>query len=482
MNTSFLTDIERMEKADDKRLDNIITVTLNALADRIENKKKVLDDITDGGKTANRHTHALMDAITTYLDESFVDAIAVPNYVQKQKSCQDIFVFVGSHWKQVVHQQFIDFIRGCCHRLGLDETYVGDCAFMNRLIEQLTFRRSQYNPRPVPKGEVWINLMNGTLEIYNDRNVMFRKHRPEDFFTYCLPYAYDKKAECPKWLAFLHRVMPEQEMQLLLAEYVGYCFTKNLKLEKMAVFYGTGCNGKSVTMDVIENVMGKENVSHVSLSAVTTDDEKRVLLDDKLVNISPESSKDIDSAMLKQIISGEPVSVRKLYVGSYVIRDYAKLITSFNVLPPSERTYGYYRRWLLFPFRVTIPKDEQDVNLVSKLCEELPGIMNWVLEGLGRLIANKSFTSSELCTQALYEYQKRSNSALMFLTERCKIDDSVKNKLKDLYSSYSLFCNEEGIMNKMNKRNFKEQLESYGGQSRLMHGNVYYNVFVEKYE
>ena len=475
----MLSDDEKsLEKARNEREDNIVGITLDMLLGLIDDKKKELDAIiADCGRKTERE-RALIEALSTYLDESFDRYLAVPQYIQRQKACQDVYLFVGTHWKQIIYQQFIDFVRDCCHKTGLEDTYCGDSVFMNRLLEHLTFRRSRYRANAVPHGEVWINLSNGTLEIHPDGNVVFRHHESDDFFTYCLPYPYDADAGCPQWLAFLDRVIPEREMQQLLSEYVGYCFTKNMKLEKMAVFYGTGCNGKSVTMDVIEHVLGRENVSHVSLAAATTDDEKRMHLEGKLVNTSSESSKDIDAATLKQLVSGEPVNVRKLYVGSYVIYDYAKLITSFNQLPPAERTYGYYRRWLLFPFKVTIPEEEQDINLVHKLCGELPGIMNWVLSGLRHLAVSNTFTQSPLCTQALSEYQKRTNSALQFLTDRCEIDSMSAIKLMDLYSSYSLFCNEEGISNKMTKCHFKEHLESFGAKARTIHGVVYYDVKV----
>lgn len=482
MDITLNNDIQNLGKADKQRAMNIVPITLDVMLANVKNKQKDLNEITNMYSKKGERENAIIVFIASYLDEVFKESLAVPCYIQKCKAKQEIFIFVGTHWSKIVYQQFIDFVRECCRIMGLVDCLIGDHEFMNTLLEQLAFRRSHHQPSRVPQGEVWINMQNGTLEIKEEGDVCFRGHRSEDFFTYCLPYAYDENAECPKWHGFLHRVMPEQEMQMVLAEYIGYCFTKNMKLEKMAVFYGTGCNGKSVTMDVIEHILGRENVSHVSLSAATTDDEKRTHLEGKLVNISPESSKEIDTATLKQLVSGEPINVRKLYVGSYVIYDYAKLITSFNQLPPTERTYGYFRRWLLFPFKVTIPEEEQDINLVYKLCEELPGIMNWVLDGLKRLTRDKMFTNSPACNAALSEYQKRTNSALMFLNECCEVSDSANTKLKDLYSRYILYCNSEGIVNKLTKRNFRENLETFGAKKTEYNHTEYYNVRIIKYD
>ena len=475
-------DLQKLDKADKKRVSDIIPVMLTVMQERVQSRAKELDEITKQYSKIHDRKNALIVFIPSYLDELFKDSLVVPFYIQKSKAKQDIYIFVNTHWHIIVYQQFIDFVRECCKKMEMENSMIGDHEFMNTLLEQLAFRRSHHQPDKVPNGEVWINMINGTLEIKEDGDINFREHRSSDFFTYCLPYPYDANAECPKWLNFLNRVMPETEMQNVLAEYIGYCFTKNMKLEKMAVFYGTGCNGKSVTMDVIEHIIGKENVSHVSLSSATTDDEKRTHLEGKLVNISPESGKNIDTATLKQLVSGEPINVRKLYVGSYTIYDYAKLITSFNQLPPTERTYGYFRRWLLFPFKVTIPEDEQDINLVYKLCEDLSGIMNWVLDGLKRLTRTKAFTNSPTCNSALAEYQKRTNSALMYLTENCEIDEHVTTKLKDLYANYVLYCNSEGISTKMLKRNFREILDTFGAERTEYNHTEYYNVKILNYE
>jgi len=479
MQENFITDKQALDKAANQRIANIISITLNHLLDKVENKKNDIDEILNTFSRKGERNSALTDFISTYFDNLFKDEICVPLYIQKMKAKQDIYVYIGTHWKFLLQQQVIDFVRDCCRKMGLLDSLTGSYDFMNPLIEQIAFRRSRHTFNRAPANEVWINMQNGTLEIHDDGSVKFREHRSSDFFNYCLNYGYEPNAQCPKWESFLNEVLPEQQMQMLLAEYVGYCFTKNMKLEKMAVFYGTGCNGKSVTMDVIEHILGKENVSHVSLSSATTDDENRTHLEGKLVNISPESNKNIDAATLKQLVSGEPINVRKLYVGSYVIYDYAKLITSFNVLPPVESSFGYFRRWLLFPFNVTISDDKQDINLVYKLCDELPGIMNWILEGLKRLATTKCFTESEMCKKALKDYQLRSNTGLSFLADRCEVNDEAKTKLKDLYSSYLSYCAEEGIIHRMLKKTFRDSLKTYGAECSSINNIFYYNVKIK---
>lgn len=65
---------------------------------------------------------------------------------------------------------------------------------------------------------------------------------------------------------YLNEVMPEKEAQDVLAEYVGWLFMPRLKLEKVLFLYGSGCNGKSVFIEIVEALIGDKNISHEALS------------------------------------------------------------------------------------------------------------------------------------------------------------------------------------------------------------------------
>ena len=53
------------------------------------------------------------------------------------------------------------------------------------------------------------------------------------------------------------------------------------------------------------------------------------------------------------------------------------------------------------------------------ISSELPGIMNWVLDGMERLIKQQGFTESELCQKELEKYKvgKVKNKISLILPE-----------------------------------------------------------------
>ena len=125
--------------------------------------------------------------------------------------------------------------------------------------------------------------------------------------------------------------------------------------------------------------------------------------------------------IFKRIASGEPISSKTLYKDVVTITDYAKMIFCLNELPrTNDRSDGYFRRFLIVPFKVQIPKSKIDPKLAKTIISsELPGIMNWVLDGMERLIKQQGFTESELCQKELEKYKvgKVKNKISLILPE-----------------------------------------------------------------
>lgn len=276
----------------------------------------------------------------------------------------------------------------------------------------------------------------------------------------------------------MNEVLPDVSSQLVLAEYIGYIFTKHLKLEKALLLYGNGANGKSVFFEVVTALLGKQNVSNYTLQSIT--DEKgyqRAMLQNSLVNYGSEISDKLNSDIFKQLVSVEPIEARLPYGQPFEINSYAKLIFNCNKLPKDvEQTNAYFRRFLIIPFDVTITDDKKDVDLAKKIItNELSGVFNWVLEGLNRLLKNKDFSKCDAAKKAVEQYKIESDSVKLFIRDegyKKSVEEYIL--LKDLYNKYRIFCNEDGYR-PVNKSNFKKRLlsDNYHFEKKNI-GNVFY--------
>ncbi|MEI7677494.1 MAG: phage/plasmid primase, P4 family [Bacteroidales bacterium] len=399
------------------------------------------------------------------------------------KNLNFIYLFNGAYWSEIDNNEFQSFLGNASEKMGVTKYTARFFQFREQLFKQ--FLSSSYLPTPLVSNDiVKINLLNGTFEITPNSSKL-KKFNRDDFMTYQLPFAYEPKATAPIFQAYLDRVLPDQNLQYILAEFLGFVFMKNgnssIKIEKTLMLYGGGANGKSVFFQVVNALLGSENVSSYSLQSLTNENGYyRAKIANKLVNYASEISGTLETATFKQMVSGEPLEARLPYGDPFTLTQYAKLIFNANKLPRDvEHTNAYFRRFLIIPFEVTIPEEEQDKELHTKIIKnELSGVFNWVLEGLNRLLEQKNFTYSDVVQKAREDYELKSDSVRVFIDEMEYKKSPTEYVLrKELYREYRNFCNEEGFK-AVSNTNFIERLESFGCQIEKKNvGNV---VFVTK--
>jgi len=275
-------------------------------------------------------------------------------------------------------------------------------------------------------------------------------------------------------------VLTDPESRKVLAEYMGYIFLKNdkIKEEKVLFLYGSGANGKSVFHEIINALLGIQNTSQYSLRELTNESGYyRAMIGQKLVNYAPEIDGKLQCAAFKQLASCEPISARLPFGQPMQISNYAKLIFNANELPKDiEQTNAFFRRFLIIPFNVTIPENEQDKQLHTKIIDnELPGVFNWILEGLDRLLEQKKFSDCKVSKNALETYKTQSDSVLMFVEEEAyQSSNTSEIPLKELYYDYKAFC-DQNSHRRCSNRTFSQRLKNAGYESgRNMQGVFFY--------
>ena len=376
-----------------------------------------------------------------------------------------IYLFNSEYWENIEVEKFRDFLGKVALKMGVQKFDAKLHTFRDDLYKQF-IADAGLEEINCNYTTTLINLKNGTFEI-TPKKQFLRPFKQSDFITYQLPFDYNEKALAPLFQRFLDRVLPEKELQNILAEYLGYIFIKNgvLKLEKVLLLYGTGANGKSVLFEIMNGILGKENITSYSLQSLTSDNGyHRAMLSNKLLNYASEINGKLEASIFKQLTSGEPVEARLPYGNPQIISDYAKFMFNCNELPKEvENTNAFFRRFIIIPFRVTIPENEQDKELSKKIIDnEMSGVFNWVLNGLKCLLVNKNFTKSEIVKDEVLQYQKESDSVLMFLEDEnyCISMDSYES-LKFVYSEYKQYCYDNNFRQVSSKK-LSKRLEKSG--------------------
>ena len=392
-----------------------------------------------------------------------------------------IYLYNGTFWSEIDKDTCQKFLGEAAEKMGVAKFSARFYLFREQLFKQ--FLSTAYLPTPVGnKDTVLINLLNGTFEI-SPEGTKLRPFDRSDFITYQLPFNYNTDSKAPMFEAYLNKVLPDKERQKVLAEYLGFVFIRHgsnaLKEEKALILYGTGANGKSVFFEVVNALLGNDNVSSYSLQSLTNDNGyHRAKLANKLVNYASEINGKLETSIFKQLVSGEPVEARLPYGQPFILKDYAKLIFNCNELPKDvEHTNAYFRRFLIIPFDVTIPTQDQDKQLHSKIIDkELSGVFNWVLEGLERLLNQKRFSDCEAAQKAINLYKIESDSVQMFLSENeYKVSIDFEMQQKDLFGEYRTYCSESGFKS-CSSKTFAERLRNSGFETERKAPGMYVNA------
>lgn len=397
-----------------------------------------------------------------------------------------IYLYNGMYWLQIDSEHFQKFLGDAADKMSVPLITAKHHRFRKELYQQ--FIATAYLPTPISdKDKVLINLQNGTFEITKNGTELKPFDR-SDFITYQLSFDYNPTADAPQFKTYLDRVLPDKDSQKVLAEYLGYIFIKHgsrLKIESALILYGSGANGKSVFFEVVNALLGNDNVSNYSLQELTDNSGYyRAMIANKLVNYASEINGKLETSYFKKMVSGEPVSARLPYGRPMELTQYAKFIFNCNELPKDvEHTNAFFRRWVIIPFDVTIPKDEQDNELHNKIIDaELSGVFNWVLEGLQRLLLQKKFTKSIAIQKAVEQYELESDSVQMFFTESDYKNSATEfSKLKDLFFEYRSYCIECGYVacslktfsKRLKKLGYVSERKTYGMAVNAIKNNPY---------
>lgn len=325
-----------------------------------------------------------------------------------------------------------------------------------------------------------LNVRNGTIDL---RSGAIREHRREDLLTRFVDIDFNAGATCALWGAFLYRVTGgEADLIGYLQRFVGYLLTGSTREQVLHFFYGLGANGKSVFSEIVEAlladyaiVVSPELVMVRRHSGIPNDVARLRGVRVALMNETSQGAR-FDEAKLKDLTGGDSLTGRFLHAEFFDFAPTHKIVIRGNHKPVINGTdEGIWRRLRLVPFTVTIPTDEQDRDLITKLRAELPGILTWAVAGCLEWQA-KGLNPPAIITNAVREYREESDVLGRFVEERCASSALAQVKSSAFFTAYQKFCESAGerwipskdLPAEMTRRGFEWK--------RTKHGGMYYGV------
>lgn len=326
-------------------------------------------------------------------------------------------------------------------------------------------------PEDLDKSKWLLNVRNGTLDLQTG---ILRPHAQTDLLTKCLSTPCDPDATCPTWERFLWRIMggtdPAQDSEdapvLVLEERyhaderahrliaylqraIGYTLTGQTREQCLFLLHGTGANGKSTFLEILQALLEEyaQSTPSASLLAKSRPDgipnDIARLRGARLVSaVEIGEGRRLNEELVKRLTGQDTLTARFLFAEFFDFTPEFKLFIACNHLPHIQGTdHAIWRRIQRIPFTVTIPEDEQDKDLPQKLKAELPGILAWALRGCLTWV-HKGLMPPEEVIAATAEYRTSMDVIGRFIDECCLVNPQVRVKASALYDAYKHWCEE----------------------------------------
>jgi putative DNA primase/helicase len=321
------------------------------------------------------------------------------------------------------------------------------------------------------------STLNGTLNL---RDGSFYEAKRSDYISKQLGANYDADTDCPRWKKFLNEVFNgDNELIRFMQKVVGYSLTGDVSEQKMFIFYGFGKNGKTVFINIISALLGNYSAS-ASFKTFDGDKQSEQTNDLAMLNgrrfvsmIESAADKKLNEPLVKLTTGGDRISCRFLHKEFFEYVPQFKLFLATNHKPVITQTdFGIWRRIVLIPFTQNFEGREED-RLEETLKSELPGILNWALEGLKMWQVERLKPLPTAITDATDKYKNESDTVKQWLDFQTIQKSQGAIKSSAAYTNYKIWSEENGYY-PLGQRNFKSSLEERGFRQLRKNDGVYW--------
>lgn len=297
------------------------------------------------------------------------------------------------------------------------------------------------------KGKIVLPAKNGYIHVEGSGTCL-QPHDKGLGFQHCINCDYDPLADSPtQFLAFLEQILPDKEVRGRVQEYIGYTFLPDARFQHAQLWLGSGANGKGTLANIIQAL--HHRVAAVQMDAL--DGFKLAgMVGAPLIYCDEAPQRGINEQLIKTLVAGELVQVDRKYRDPVSLRICGKWLVLANHFPTvTDQSAGFWRRWDVIPFDVSIPAAERDAQLAARVIgHELSGVLNWAIQGLTRLLARGRFdpTPPAAIMAALQEAKLDTNSVAAWWEETGgELLEEANSPKAKAYGNYAEWARSSGM-------------------------------------
>lgn len=299
-----------------------------------------------------------------------------------------------------------------------------------------------------PAGE-YLPMGNGLLHLPTRA---LSPHTPSLFSTYCLPFDYQPGETCPTWAGFLSEVLAhDPKGQLLLQEYAGYIVSGRVDLHKGLLVVGPSRAGKGVISRTLKQMVGVTNTQSPSLTDFAKDFGLAGLIGRPLAVVEDARGDDDqrNNALVERLLNitaGDVVQINRKHTDHWTGALPTRLMLFSNEVPRFMDASGaVVNRFMAIQLKMSF-LGKEDNTLPARISAEMPGILNWALQGLERLEAQRCFTVPDTMSGMLSQMQDLASPVAAFISDCYTVtgNDVDRIPMSEAHRAYKQWCGDMG--------------------------------------
>ncbi len=305
--------------------------------------------------------------------------------------------------------------------------------------------------RTGPSPKHLVACSNGLLDM-STRELL--EHTPAYFSLNALDFAFDANAASSAWLKFVREIWPDDPQSIdTLQEFIGLLLTGDMCFQKALMILGPPRSGKGTIDKVITNLLGAANVCNPTLDDFGRDfglasliGKRAAIISDALIG----SSKDLKTiaGRIQAITGQDAITINRKYRDHWTGRLETRVVIMTNELPKIDNASGALVSRLVMLKLTRSFLGKEDLGLSDRLLKELPGILNWAIEGLHRLRQRGHFIQPQSALGEVEEMEHLGSPVKQFADDTCDLDPGFSEPVAATYARYLVWCEQQGLIAK----------------------------------
>ena len=389
----------------------------------------------------------------------FVRKYTLEHHIRYDSGLGDFFQYdaLDGLWKkqsvEAIKRAFIDDLGSAAREAKLPAVFLkrtdGFVGGLVNLLKATVETRDSFAARPPA-----IHVRNGMICFEGDE-VVLRTFHPSYLSRNQCPFDFNPNADCPRFKRELLETALNEDDILLLQKWAGAVLLGHNAAQRFLMMLGTPGGGKSTLMNILERVIGLQNVSQLRTEHLADKFELysftgKTLLTGK--DVAADFLMHKGAHVLKALVGQDLLEAEKKGANERVsLRgDFNVGITcntDLNIRLQGDA--GAWRRRLLVVKYDRPAPTKKIVNLPDQLLEqEGAGILRWMVEGamalLDDLREHGDYDLTDAQTQQVNRLMDQSDSVRRFVQEGLVSRKGESITSADLLVAYYEFCEERG--------------------------------------